>query len=224
MTSRRLGAAGIVHANTFIIFGGYDSTGSGYLSTTEIVTEEGQVTPGPEMPVAVTDHSIARYNTSTSILTGGYTKGNPESNKTWYFNHVSQEFQPGPSLIIGRSYHASATLQDQDTKEHIVAVVGGVNGPLVHGTLDSTELLINGEWTPGPHMPKGLGDLSAVVIKGDLYTIGGFDQINEQSTIHRLSCSSGKCAWTTMHQKLKVGRDRPVAMAVSNKLCIPMQP
>ena len=127
---------------TFIIFGGAES---GILSTTEIVTEEGQVTPGPEMPAAVYWHSIASFNTTTSILTGGITGANFYSNITWFFNHVSQEFQQGPSLITDRYGHASATLQDQDTKEDIVAVVGGING----GYLDSTEFLINGEWTPG---------------------------------------------------------------------------
>ena len=146
MTSRRWGAAGIVHANTFIIFGGFDNTGSGDLSTTEIITEEGQVTPGPEMPVAVYRHSIASLDGKTWILTGGSTSTTGYSDVTWFFDPVSQEFQQGPPLITGRYYHASATLQDQDTKENIVAVVGGIgNGE----ELDSTEFLRNGEWSPG---------------------------------------------------------------------------
>ena len=145
MTSRRSGAAGIVHANTFIIFGGYDDTGRGYLSTTEIITEEGQVTPGPEMPVAVYYHSIASLDGTKWILTGGRTSTTFSTDETWFFDPVSQEFKQGPRLITGRSEHASATLQDQDTKENIVAVVGGWNG----GSLDSTEFLRNGEWSPG---------------------------------------------------------------------------
>ena len=48
MTSRRRNAAGIVHANTFFIFGGYDNY-FGHLSTTEMVTEEGEVAPGKAM-------------------------------------------------------------------------------------------------------------------------------------------------------------------------------
>ena len=43
--------------------------------------------------------------------------------------------------------HASATLQDQDTKENIMAVVGGYRNGV--GKLDSTEFLRNGEWSPG---------------------------------------------------------------------------
>jgi len=216
---RRNGAAGIVHANTFIIFGGYDDTGSGRLSTTEIVTEEGQVTSGPEMPAAVSYHSISSLNATTSILTGGYTLEDAtlSLDVTWYFDHVSQEFQQGPSLITGRYKHASATLQDHDTKEDIVAVVGGyIDGV---GRLDSTEFLRNGEWTAGPQMPIKLWGLSAVVLGGDLYAIGGYGGNNYQTAIHRLSCSSGNCAWTTMDQELKVGRGFQVAMAVRNDLC-----
>ena len=149
LAQRRSGAVGIVHANIFIIFGGYDNTRGGpwaTLSTTEIVTEEGQVTPGPEMPAVVWTHAIARLNETTSILTGGSTQTKSYSKLTWYFDHVSQEFRQGPSLITGRRLHASATLQDHDTKEDIVAVVGGY---YINGALDSIELLRNGVWSPG---------------------------------------------------------------------------
>ena len=153
MTSRRIENAGIVHANAFMIFGGKKFGGSERLSSTEIVSEEGQVTPGPEMPTAVSYHVIASVNATTSIITGGRTKANSYSPLTWYFNHVSQQFQTGPSLITGRYNHASGTIQDQETKEDIVAVVGGYYKSNVHRTLipalDSTELLINGEWTLG---------------------------------------------------------------------------
>ena len=70
-------------------------------------------------------------------------------------------------------------------------------------------------------MPKKLYGLSAVVLNGDLYAIGGDDEnYNEQTAIHRLSCSSGNCAWTTMDQELKVGREWHISMAVPNDLCI----
>ena len=69
-------------------------------------------------------------------------------------------------------------------------------------------------------MPKKLSGLSAVMLDGDLYAIGGYDENgDEQTDIHRLSCSSGNCSWTTMDQELKVGRDFQVAMAVPNDLC-----
>ena len=98
------------------------------------------------MPEAVSQHAIASVNETTSILSGGYTSG--RSAKTWFFNHVSQQFQAGPNLTTARYYHASATIKDKVTMENIVAVIGGYN---VNGTLDSTELLINGDsaWQQG---------------------------------------------------------------------------
>ena len=71
-------------------------------------------------------------------------------------------------------------------------------------------------------MPKKLEGLSAVVLDGDLYAIGGQDEnYDYQTAIHRLSCSSGNCAWTTMDQELKVARGFQVSLAVPNNLCIP---
>ena len=149
MNSRRISAVGISHAQSFIIFGGYDPTEIKRFSSTEIITEQG-VSAGPDMPEAVSQHAIASVNETTSILSGGYTSGT--SAKTWFFNHVSQQFQAGPTLITGRYGHASATIQDKVTKENIVAVFGGV----AHNYIDSTELLINGEseWQQGKNHVK----------------------------------------------------------------------
>ena len=105
-------------------------------------------------------HAIITFCSPDKKGSGGSIFGNPFLSETWYFNHVSQIFQPGPFLITGRYRHASATLKDQDIKENIVAVIGGyVAGNFGNGDhLDSphsgtpgrsTELLINGEWTPG---------------------------------------------------------------------------
>ena len=69
-------------------------------------------------------------------------------------------------------------------------------------------------------MPKKLEGLSAVVLNGDLYTIGGYAGNGYYETaIYRLSCLSGNCSWTTMDQELKNGREFQVAMAVPNDLC-----
>ena len=154
MNSRRSYAVGISHAQSFIIFGGYDYNGSGRLSSTEIITEQG-ISAGPEMPEAVFFQAIAGVNATTSILTGGDTKVplTISSAKTWFFNHVSQQFQAGPSLITGRNRHAAAKIQDHITMEVIVAVVGGTSkiGGILSWEIDSTELLFNGEskWQQG---------------------------------------------------------------------------
>ena len=103
------------------------------------------------MPEAGYDQAIASVNETTSILSGGIPSS---KSKTWFFDHVSQQFQAGPNLITGRNRHASATIQDKVTMENIVAVVGGSGNA---GTiLDTTELLINGEseWQQGKNHVK----------------------------------------------------------------------
>ena len=155
MTFRRYGSAGISHAQSFIIFGGNEVGGSGALKSTEIITEQG-ISVGPEMPEEVFRHAVAVVNKTTSILTGGLTGGTSLASfrnldRTWFFNHVSQQFQTGPHLITGRYDHTSATIQDKVTMENIVAVFGGFKGTTSDAYLDSVEFLINGEseWQQG---------------------------------------------------------------------------
>ena len=81
-------------------------------------------------------------------------------------------------------------------------------------------------------MPKKLTGLSAAVLGGDLYTIGGFDGNYGnygnggvyQTAIHRLSCSSRVCTWTTMNQHLKVARGALIAIPVMDSVCTPTTP
>ena len=67
------------------------------------------------------------------------------SAKTWYYNHDTETFTSGPDLLEGRNPHGSALNVDKVTKAKIVVVTGGYNG----NGMDSTELLINGQWQTG---------------------------------------------------------------------------
>ena len=149
MIDRRSGAAGIVYNKAFHIFGGSDANENTTLQSSEIVNEDGTSTEGPQLPVPIHGHAIVSINSTVSIITGGYD--GTYSDKTWYFNHASQEFQPGPNLLEGRNSHSSGTITDQKTKEKSVIVVGGYNGNSHLGLSysDSTEILMNGEWVKG---------------------------------------------------------------------------
>jgi hypothetical protein len=74
-------------------------------------------------------------------------------------------------------------------------------------------------------MPEKLTGLSAVEIGGDLYTIGGesYDGFYRYTTaIHRLSCSSRNCTWTTMTKVLKDARTGSVAIPIPKSFCVPI--
>ena len=69
-------------------------------------------------------------------------------------------------------------------------------------------------------MPESLYGLRAVELGGDLYTLGGENRDHKEvASIHRLSCSSRVCTWTTMTQQLKVARNSLIAIPVIDSLC-----
>ena len=150
MRNRRSAAAGIVYNNAFHIFGGTDTDENTRLQSSEIINQDASSIEGPQLPIPIHGHTITSINSTVSIIAGGYT--GTYSDKTWYFNHASQEFQLGPNLLEGRTSHSSGNIMDQETKEKIVIVVGGLNGGISQGTstyMDSTEILLNGEWMAG---------------------------------------------------------------------------
>ena len=130
--------------NKFHVFGGSDGYQS-YLKPTELISIDGGVEDGPELPEAVYLHAITSINSTVSLLSGGYTDATYKSPLTWYFNHETNVFSSGPSLLQGRHAHGSATIVDKVTKSKIPMVTGGYSD----GFLDSTELLINGQWQSG---------------------------------------------------------------------------
>ena len=115
--------------NKLHIFGGF--SGSSHLQTSEIISMDGGVEYGPELPVAVSDHAITSINSTLSLLSGGTTDATTYSPLTWFFDHENNVFSSGPSLLQGRRRHGSATCVDKVTKEKIPMVAGGhsnVNG------------------------------------------------------------------------------------------------
>ena len=145
MKEKRGYAAGVMFQNKFHIFGGYYN--SNKLKTSELISIDGGVEYGPELPTAVYGHAITSINSTVSILSGGETSATDYSPLTWYFNHETNIFSAGPSLLEGRSYHGSATCVDMVTKAKIPIVTGGQGDGWA--ALDSTELLINEQWQSG---------------------------------------------------------------------------
>jgi hypothetical protein len=143
MNEKRGYAAGVMHKNKFHVFGGYGGSRS---KTTELIGIDGGVEYGPELPEAVNLHAITSISSTVSLLSGGSTSATTYSPLTWYFNHETNVFSSGPSLLEGRRYHGSATVVDKVNKAKIPMVTGGWGNS---GRLDSTELLINGQWQSG---------------------------------------------------------------------------
>ena len=138
-------AAGVVYNKKLHVFGGI-SSGSSALLTSETINIDGVVSDGPDMPTGVWKHAMTTLDDTVSIFSGGWNPiANTYSARAWYYNHDTEAFTSGPDLLVGRSNHGSATNVDKVTKLKIAVVTGGYR----NGNLDSTELLINGQWQTG---------------------------------------------------------------------------
>ena len=145
MNNKRWLAAGVMYKKSFHVFGGSPDNLETSLQTSEIISIDGGVEYGPDLPTGVFGHAITSINATMSILTGGQTSVHYFSPLTWYFNHETETFSSGPSLLVGRHGHGSATVVDKVTSAKIPIIAGGGNGV----ALNSTELLINGQWQSG---------------------------------------------------------------------------
>ena len=142
-------ATAVVYNRKLHVFGGRG--GYSKFKTSEIINVDGGVSYGPELPRIVSEHAMTSINDTVSIISGG-SLGNYQAvdyftNQTWYYNHETESFTPGPNLLEGRELHGSATNVDKVTKAKVAVVAGGYNGASTR--LDSTELLINGQWQTG---------------------------------------------------------------------------
>ena len=137
MSVGRDNAASIVlNDNILWVTGGYNGV---KLASTEYVKMTGTML-GPDLPMALEYHAMVAINSTCSMVIGG----NSDSALTFFYDHNQDEWINGPSLIQGRSKHASGIVTDEVTDEHFVTVTGGG-----FPDLDSTEILQDGFWVQG---------------------------------------------------------------------------
>ena len=144
MKEKRGFAVGVMYNEKLHVFGGYGASRS---QTSETINLDGEVTDGTDLPTAVSIHAMTSINDTVSLISGGRTNFIYNSAQTWYYNHDTEAFSSGPDLLEGRNSHGSAIIVDKVTKAKIVVVAGGLNGANVF--MDSTEMLINGQWETG---------------------------------------------------------------------------
>ena len=77
----------------------------------------------------------------------------------------------------------------------------------------------------GPPLPKTLSGHTMLEMHGDVFVFGGWDvdcwDIKDcwQSAIHKLSCSSGICSWSTINAQLNFARECTVVIPVPKSFC-----
>ena len=103
------------------------------MSTTELVDMNG-TTSGPDLPADLTDHCIAKMNTSHSIIIGGLF----EPVKTFVIHSDTFEMTKGPDLTCAGRYDLGcAHIRHKNGSNYVIAA-GGNYG---HNGLDTSEIL-----------------------------------------------------------------------------------
>ena len=134
-----------------------DSYYGGTLSSTEYIEYSNKTfssTPGPNLPIALCKHQLVSFNHKefgyVSMVIGGQPPGsNDGAWITYFFLHSNQTWMEGPHLKHDRMYHAAQVIIDPVTKEELVIVTGGTFASDTDDFLDTTEILIDGNWTSG---------------------------------------------------------------------------
>ena len=136
MKEARQYAKSIVIQSQIWVTGG--DSGGITLSSTEYIPKSSNNEPSlPELfpGYAIYCYALVSINETISMVIGGL------ANRTYYFNHQSQTWKDGPTLIIPRLFHTAGLIMDHVTHTQHIAVVGGI---FLDELLDSVELLLNG--------------------------------------------------------------------------------
>ena len=150
MSVGRSDAASIViNDNTLWVTGGKKDT---TLASTEYLTVTGTM-PGPDLPMALGWLAMVAFNSTCSMVIGGFNFGSTLSfdsasyASTYFYDHNEEEWITGPNLIQARHSHAAGIVTDEVTDENFVAVTGGYYSGGYY--LDTTEILQDGNWVQG---------------------------------------------------------------------------
>ena len=147
--SRGYASSTVIKDGLVWITGGQNENGP--LDTTECINST-TMSSGVSLPEPTFGHVITKLNDTTSFLIGGYTT--KPTNKTFYFNHETKKWMPGPDLNEPRFLHTPEIIKDSVTHMEHVVIAGGskqlkYNDPDYY--TNSVEILFNNEtkWSKG---------------------------------------------------------------------------
>jgi N-acetylneuraminic acid mutarotase len=219
MNSVRFNAAAAqLEDGKLLVTGGYDASYS-YLSSAEMLTEEGWESNIPSLPVTISRHCVVTVNSTTAMIIGGYLNGY-FSGKTFFFTFGEESWTDGPELKNKRVDHSCRKIRrNKESKEISIIVAGGYDGS---SYLSSIEILDEGsnEWQTGPELPSGISESQMVEDQnGGVVLIGGRSYSGYNlDTLYQLPHGGQDAVWTKMEQKMTTRRKWHTAVLVPDNI------
>ena len=152
------------------------------LGNSEFVTIESdgsaQSILGPDLPMQVFGHCMAKIDDNTYFLSGGYRLDTDSiaTKATFFYDMTSETWTTGPNMIESRAHHSCEVFMNPATNNLNIVLMGGYDYD-TQTTLVQTELLdmdggANG-WTYGPRVPQAVRNPASVSLGNSVVLIGG---------------------------------------------------
>ena len=184
------------------------------LGNSEFVTIESdgsaQSILGPDLPMQVFGHCMAKIDDNTYFLSGGYRLDTDSiaTKATFFYDMTSETWTRGPDMIERRAHHSCEVFMNPATNNLNIVLMGGYDYE-TQTTLEQTELLdldggANG-WTYGPSVPQAVRNPASVSLGNSVVLIGGLlgSELSSSDQLNELVCDADSCSWMTLEQTLK---------------------
>ena len=218
----RFAASSIAIHKKLWVTGGATDGGKKRFADSEVVDSSNgwSVSPGPNLPNAMSYHCLTRSHGSTIFLINEF--------KSWHYNFENQNignmktvnWNDGPALKFKKISCVCGTIKDSsDDSKTIVVATGGWKRKETE-LLDTSD--VSGEtWLEGPDLSAKIayGVGTTTIDSKTFLIVGGVDSTTEKkvNTIYRLQCHNMKCQWTTKDQTFQEKRQRFLAFIISSK-------
>jgi len=185
--------------------------------TTEFIDLTTQLAvAGPDLPAELYGHCMVSINETTVLLTGGYGNDWPPSGSSYlsyFFNIITYQWTPGPSMMNSYVYHDCTILKTNGTT---IAMLAN------NYHVEFLDMQNPSEWYPGPSPDESMNPILSyeklIGFGNSVVTIGD-DVFEDNHQLKKLECLDGKeCRWSILPQVLDVPRTWPVALAIPDDL------
>jgi len=159
-------AATLPNGDLWVTGGTYE----GNEHSTDIITTNMEILPGPDIASAKSGHCVTQFNRTTMILIGGFE----DPHRADFFNVETQEWAyRGPPTRFSHAYAGCVSFTDTDGKDKVI-VIGDY---YTFGTIKA-EIFDGVSWEVLDNLPVTMSYANAVLYKDKVIVTGeDYDQI-----------------------------------------------
>jgi len=200
MNSKRSFVASIELDGKLFVAGGWNGTsGADSYSSTEFISVDGTVSPGPDLPSPRDEHCMIKLPSQKVLILGGVSSSVRKS--AIEFNPATNSFKNLPSLTSQRLSSGCTVFNSPFHNGRPVALAAGGSGQATAEILDYTQP--NSKWVQIANLPGSFNGASFNGARAVTSPSGQGAIVQFREDLYELTCETSNCSWTTLPQKLK---------------------